>query len=171
MGALCFECRKCHFQESGCNIEKWMNRRSQHKEPIEGIQVWLLLAQATANFRARKWMDHGSMGFITTYLIRYYPEISFTFQNKFEFFLEHRVIFFKIKWNFTNLKKKAKWIGYLVTIIDPHYIPLQNEPSPILVEEPCVLSAGNVSFQESGCNIEKWMNRRHTSMVIAWISK
>ena len=31
------------FQESGWKVEKWMNRRNQHKEPIEGIKVWLLL--------------------------------------------------------------------------------------------------------------------------------
>ena len=47
-------------------------------------------------------------------------------------------------------KKEAKWIGYLGIIIDPHFNPLQNEPSPILVGpklgEPCVLSAGNVTF-------------------------
>ena len=50
-------------------------------------------------------------------------------------------------------------MGYFGTIIDAHFIPLQNEPSPILVSpklgEPCVLSAGNVTFQESGSNIEK----------------
>ena len=61
-------------------------------------------------------------------------------------------------------KKEAKWIGYLGIIINPHFIPLQNEPSHILVGPtlgaPCVLSAENVTFQESCCNIEKWMNRK-----------
>ena len=33
-----------------------------------------------------------------------------------------------------NLKKtKVKCIGYLEIILDAHLIPLQNEPSPILV--------------------------------------
>ena len=31
------------FQESSSNIEKRVTRRNQHKEPIEGIKVWLLL--------------------------------------------------------------------------------------------------------------------------------
>ena len=33
-----------------------------------------------------------------------------------------------------ELKKKlTKWIGYLGIIFDTHFIPLQNEPSPIIV--------------------------------------
>ena len=33
-----------------------------------------------------------------------------------------------------NLKKKnLKWIGYLGMIPNTHFIPLQNEPSPIIV--------------------------------------
>ena len=74
----------------------------------------------------------GSIGFCTTYLIRYYPEILFTFQNNFFFFGTLRT-FFQKKWNFINLKKKeAKWIDYLETIIDPHFIPLKNDPSRLV---------------------------------------
>ena len=49
-------------------------------------------------------------------------------------------------------------------ILDTHFISLQNEPSPILLGpklgEPFWVPE-NVTFQESGCNIENLMNRRN----------
>ena len=63
----------------------------------------------------------------------------------------------------SSIKKKVKWTGYLGIIFDTHFIPLQNEPSPILVG-PKALGfwvPENITFQESGCNVEKWMNRRN----------
>ena len=72
-----------------------------------------------------------SIGFSTNQSVGNYPETSFTFQNK------QKKIFGtsqKKKNELHQLKKKeAKCIGYLGIIHDTHFIPLQNEPSPILV--------------------------------------
>ena len=69
--------------------------------------------------------------------------------------MEHRVNFFFKKIELYVLKKN--YINGLILILDTHLIPLQNEPSPILVGPKLggPLSAGKVTFQESGCNIEK----------------
>ena len=75
---------------------------------------------------------NGSIGFSTTQSVGNYPESSFTFQNKFYTIFWTSLNFFRKNLNFMNLKKKL-WIGYLGTILDTHFIPLQNEPSPILV--------------------------------------
>ena len=70
-----------------------------------------------------------SIGFTLTQSVGNYSESSFTFQNKFSI----------VTWTLHKkkevyaLKKKVKWIGYLGIILDTHFIPLQNEPSPILV--------------------------------------
>ena len=61
-----------------------------------------------------------------------------------------------------NYKKKlTKWIGYLFIIFDTHFIPLQNEPSPILVGPKLGLVPEIITFQESGFSIEKLINRRN----------
>ena len=75
-----------------------------------------------------------SIGFSTAQNIGNYPESSFTFQNKYNFFFGTSHKFFSKKNGTLWIKKnKAKWIGYLGIILDTNFIPLQNEPSPILV--------------------------------------
>ena len=75
----------------------------------------------------------GSIGFHMTKSVGNYRETSFTFQNKFvkNFVTLHK--FFLKKMELHELKKKAKWIGYFLIILDTRFISLQNEPSPILV--------------------------------------
>ena len=75
-----------------------------------------------------------SIGFITKQSVGNYPESSFTAQNKCQFFWgTSRKLFLK-KMKLYELKKnKTKLISYLWIILDTHFIPLQNQPSPILV--------------------------------------
>ena len=49
----------------------------------------------------------GSIGFSTTQSVGNYPESSFTFQNIFNIFFEHRIICFKKK-ELYELKKKKQ---------------------------------------------------------------
>ena len=65
------------------------------------------------------------------------------------------------KGNLTNEKKKlTKQIGYLETTFDTQFIPLQNEPSPVLVGPNLGGALGfrvleNITFQESSFSIQK----------------
>ena len=83
-----------------------------------------------------------------TQSVENYQETSFTFQNKFQFFFGTLRNLKKKK--LSELKEKVKQIGYFPIILDTHFIPLQNEPSPILVgpklREPQAFECWNTSL-------------------------
>ena len=70
----------------------------------------------------------------TTQCVQNYPVCSFIFENKLYIIFWPLHKFYLKKRNFMNLFKKSyHWIRYLRIFCDTHFIPLQNEPSPILV--------------------------------------
>ena len=84
------------------------------------------------------------------------------------------------------LKKTYHRISYLGIISDTQFIPLQNEPSPILVgpklgeeipfesrKTPLFRSAVYITFMcyRKINNYTSRTNKRHKSVDIAWISK
>ena len=90
---------------------------------------------------------YASIGFSTPQSIQKYPVCSFIFENKFYmiFWISHRFLT-KQKQLYEFIKTNYLWIGYLWILFDTHFIPLQNQHSPILVGPKLgrsrILSAG-----------------------------